>query len=468
MDFRQTNIVELATKIRAGVMSAVEVTSAALENIEKVDVQLNSFCSVNPERALAEALAVDAALARGQNLPLAGVPIGVKDLEDAAGYVTSFGSDLHTNDPEASQDSELVRRLKAAGCVVVGKTNTPEFGHRGKTDNVPFGITRNPWSLAHTPGGSSGGTAAALAAGLVPLATGSDGGGSIRIPAALCGLIGMKTSQGRIPNGGPLPPGSGLLTVKGPMARTSLDTAAVLDVTVGDLATDIFAQCDKSDSWLEGVQSTGLPQSIVWSPTMGFATVDKEIMAHSEVAISKLEAAGVTIIENDNIWEADPVQDWLVFWTSARARAQQHLIGTKAWERIDPQLRKMIEMGTKMSGAAYAMAIDAGHHLNYKLEQAFEAAPLIVTPAVCGHTPTVESEGVVNGQETPGWVGFTVGLNMTRNPTGVVPIGKSNAGLPLALQVIGRQRADLSVLQALHRFEEVFEFTEVADVGVVD
>jgi aspartyl-tRNA(Asn)/glutamyl-tRNA(Gln) amidotransferase subunit A len=278
----------------------------------------------------------------------------------------------------------------------------------------------------------------------------------------------MKTSQGRIPNGGPLPPGSGLLTVKGPMARTSLDTAAVLDVTVGDLATDIFAQCDKSDSWLEGVQSTGLPQSIVWSPTMGFATVDKEIMAHSEAAISKLEAAGVTIIENDNIWEADPVQDWLVFWTSARARAQQHLIGTKAWERIDPQLRKMIEMGTKMSGAAYAMAIDAGHHLNYKLEQAFEAAPLIVTPAVCGHTPTVESEGVVNGQETPGWVGFTVGLNMTRNPTGVVPIGKSNAGLPLALQVIGRQRADLSVLQALHRFEEVFEFTEVADVGVVD
>ena len=258
MDFRQTNIVELATKIRAGVMSAVEVTSVALENIEKVDVQLNSFCSVNPERALAEALAVDAALAKGQNLPLAGVPIGVKDLEDAAGYVTSFGSDLHTNDPEASQDSELVRRLKAAGCVVVGKTNTPEFGHRGKTDNVPFGITRNPWSLAHTPGGSSGGSAAALAAGLVPLATGSDGGGSIRIPAALCGLTGMKTSQGRIPNGGPLPPGSGLLTVKGPMARTSLDTAAVLDVTVGELATDIFAQCDKSDSWLEGVQSTCL------------------------------------------------------------------------------------------------------------------------------------------------------------------------------------------------------------------
>jgi len=468
MDFRQTNIVKLAKQIREGDMSAVEVTSAALQNIEKVDPQLNSFCSVNPERALAEALAIDHALARGENLPLAGVPIGVKDLEDAAGYVTSFGSDLHTGDPEAEQDSELVRRLKAAGCVVVGKTNTPEFGHRGKTDNVPFGITRNPWSLDRTPGGSSGGSAAALAAGLVPLATGSDGGGSIRIPAALCGLSGIKTSQGRIPNGGKLPPGSGLLTVKGPMARTSLETAAALDVTVGDLASDIFAQCDKPDNWLEGVQSAGLPESIVWSPTMGFATVDKEIMARSEAAILKLEAAGVTIIENNNIWETDPVQDWLVFWTSARARAQQHLMGTKDWERIDPQLQKMIEMGTKMTGAAYALAIDAGHYLNYKLEQAFEAAPLIVTPALCGHTPTVENEGVVNGQETPGWVGFTVGLNMTRNPAGVVPIGNSNAGLPLALQVIGRQRADLSVLQAMYRFEQVFEFTEAAGIGVVD
>ena len=279
MDFRRTNIVELGKQIRDGDMSAVEVTSAALQNIEKFDPKLNSFCSVNPERALAEALAIDHALARGENLPLAGVPIGVKDLEDAAGYVTSFGSDLHTGDPKAAQDSELVRRLKAAGCVVVGKTNTPEFGHRGKTDNLPFGITRNPWNLDRTPGGSSGGSAAALAAGLVPLTTGSDGGGSIRIPAALCGLIGMKTSQGRIPNGGKLPPGSGLLTVKGPMTRTSLETAAALDVTVGDLATDIFAQCDKPDSWLVGVQSAGLPESIVWSPTMGFATVDKEIMA---------------------------------------------------------------------------------------------------------------------------------------------------------------------------------------------
>jgi aspartyl-tRNA(Asn)/glutamyl-tRNA(Gln) amidotransferase subunit A len=305
MDFRQTNIVELVRQIRGRDISAVEVTSAALENIEKVDGQLNSFCSVNPERALAEASAVDSALARGEHLPLAGVPIGVKDLEDAAGYVTTFGSDLHTGDPEADQDSELVRRLKAAGCVVVGKTNTPEFGHRGKTDNVPFGITRNPWNLDHTPGGSSGGSAAALASGIVPLATGSDGGGSIRIPSALCGLSGIKTSQGRIPNGGKLPPGSGLLTVKGPMARTTLETALALDLTVGDLATDLFAQVDKADGWLEGVQRSSLPDSIVWSPTMGFATVDKEIMAHSEVAISKLAAAGVTIIENDDIWETD-------------------------------------------------------------------------------------------------------------------------------------------------------------------
>ena len=251
------------------------------------------------------------------------------------------------------------------------------------------------------------------------------------------------------------------------MARTTLETSLALDLTVGDLATDIFAQRDKVESWYEGVQNSALPESIIWSPTMGFATVDKEIMSHCEAAITKLEAAGVNIVVDDKIWEEDPVRDWLVFWASARARAQQHLMGTPDWEKIDPQHRSLIEFGArKMTGAAYALAIDAGHHLNYKLEQSFEAAPLIVTPALCGHTPTVASEGFVNGEETLGWVGFTVGLNMTRNPAGVVPFGKSNAGLPLALQVIGRQRADFSVLQAMHRFEEVFGFSETAPYGV--
>ena len=463
MDFRKTTVIELAAQVRGKVLSATELTRQALDNIDRLDGEINSFCAVNAEQAIAQASAVDVAIARGEYLPLAGIPIGVKDLEDAEGFVTTYGSAMHTNDDVATSDSELVRRLRAAGCVVLGKTNTPEFGHKGKTDNIPFGATRNPWNLAYTPGGSSGGSSAAIAAGIIPLATGSDGGGSIRIPSAICGLSGIKTSQGRIPNGGINPPGSGVLTVKGPMARTTLDTAYVLDHTVGELKTDIFALPDKTENWFEGVQAASLPKTVIWSPTMGFADVDKEILTRCEQAISKLQQAGVNVIENDAIWTEDPVREWLVFWTCARARAQQHLKGTDSWEQIDPQLRVMIEMGmNKMSGPDYASAIDACHRMNYQLETAFAQAPLILTPATCGHTPKLDADGVVNGLETPSWVAFTMGINMTRNPAGVVPIDTTAAGLPIALQVIGRQREDLSVLQAMHAMEGVFQFDQLA------
>ncbi|HIG41581.1 MAG: amidase [bacterium] len=466
MDFRTTSIMALAEQVRNREVSARELTQAALDNIARIDGEINSFCAVNADLALSDADAVDKKVASGESLALAGIPIGVKDLEDARGFITTYGSMLHTTDAVADADSELVRRMKAAGCVVLGKTNTPEFGHKGKTDNVPFGVTKNPWDLRRTPGGSSGGTGAALAAGIVPLATGSDGGGSIRIPSAVCGLSGIKTSQGRIPNGGLNPPGSGLLTVKGPMARTTSDIAYVLDQTVGHEPTDIFSLPNKQKSWFDGIQSAGLPAKVIWSPTMGYAEVDDEIKALSEKAIGQLSAAGVTVIENDAVWSRDPVQDWLVFWTCARARAQQHLMDTDDWEKIDPNLRVMIEIGaTKMTGPAYASAIDACHHLNLELETAFADAPLILTPATCGHTPETDRDGSVNGSDTPSWIGFTVGLNMTRNPAGVVPIATTSAGMPVALQVIGRQRADLSVLTAMHRMEEVVGFSETADVS---
>lgn len=430
MDFRTTSVVEVAKQVQTKQISAREITASALSNIERLDGELNSFCAVNPEQALKEADAIDNAIARGESLPLAGIPIGVKDLEDARGFVTTFGSALHTDDPIAEQDSELVRRLRAAGCVVLGKTNTPEFGHKGKSDNVPFGATKNPWNLDYTPGGSSGGSAAAIAAGIIPLATGSDGGGSIRIPSAICGLSGIKTSQGRIPNGGKNPPGSGLLTVKGPMASSTLDTAYALDNTVGDFKTDIFGLPDKQESWFDVLQNSALPDKVIWSPTMGFATLDSEIKTLCEQAIAKLESAGVTVIENDEIWSQDPVREWMVFWSCARARAQQHLQGTSDWEKIDPVLRAMIKIGAdNMTGPAYACAIDACHRMNFELELAFEQAPLILTPATCGHTPKLDEDGIVNGEQTPGWVAFTMGINMTRNPAGVVPITTTSAGL---------------------------------------
>ena len=180
---------DLAGRVRAGTLAARDLVEHALERIDALNPTLNAFVAVDADGARAAAGAVDDAVARGEDPgPLAGIPIGVKDLEDAAGFTTSYGSALFAGDPAARSDSLMVARLRAAGCVVVGKTNTPEFGWKGDTDNVAFGATKNPWNLSHSPGGSSGGTAAALAAGMVPMATGSDGGGSIRIPSSCCGL----------------------------------------------------------------------------------------------------------------------------------------------------------------------------------------------------------------------------------------------------------------------------------------
>ncbi len=463
MDFRDYSINQLVTKIKSKEISAKELTQEALDNVEKIDKTLNAFCSINDQDAIRQASEIDERLAKGEEIgQLAGIPIGVKDLEDAKGFVTTYGSALHVNDKPAEEDSVLVSRLRNAGCVVLGKTNTPEFGHKGKTDNVPFGHTKNPWNLEYSPGGSSGGTSAALASGMIPLGTGSDGGGSIRIPSALCGLSGIKTSQGRVPLGGKTPPGSGLLTVKGPMANTTDDTTLALDAVKGEHPTDIFS-LDGEGDWSPHITESNLPTKIIWSPTMGFSTVDKDVLAICEEAISELEKAGVEVVVNDSIWEVNPVESWMVFWACARARAQQHLIGTEEYESIDPLLRLFIEMGVTMDGASYASAIDACHHYNYQLEEAFQESPLIITPATCGQPPKLEGDGFVNGEETASWVDFTMGINMTRNPAGVIPVGNLDNNLPVAIQIIGQQRADLDVLKAMKAFEEVINFRERAE-----
>src|SRR5579859_6256302 len=240
LDFRTTSLEGLAHSVRSKEVSARELTETALDRIERLDPTYNAFVAVDAERALHEADAVDQKIADGHDPgPLAGIPIGVKDLQDAAGYVTTHGSALHADDPPATADSPFVARLRAAGCVVVGKTNTPEFGWMGNTTNALFGPSRNPFDTTRGPGGSSGGAAAALAAGMVPLATGSDGGGSIRIPSACCGLSGMKPSLGRVPGGGPHPPGWPDLSTNGPMARRIADVARALDISVAPDPSDL-------------------------------------------------------------------------------------------------------------------------------------------------------------------------------------------------------------------------------------
>jgi len=202
---------------------------------------------------------------------------------------------------------------------------------------------------------------------------------------------------------------------------------------------------------------------VIWSPTMGITTVDADVSAVCESAIGQLRAAGVEVIELDNIWDTHPFKAWIVFWTAARARAQGHLRGTPEWDKIDEALRPQIEMGLDAFGAAdYALAIDQCHLLNIQLEKAFEQAPIILTPTTRGHVPRIEGDGFVDGEETADWVAFTMGINMTRNPAGSLPIGLAKDGMPIGMQVIGRQRDDETVLDAMLAMERVFAFEQQA------
>ncbi|THD77703.1 MAG: amidase [Phenylobacterium sp.] len=468
MDFRTTSIEALVEGVRARRTSARELVEAALGNIEAVNPRLNAVVGFAPELARKDAAAIDARLASGDAVgPLAGIPVLVKDLEDAAGYRTTFGSALHTDAPPATADSVLVGRLKAAGAVVVGKTNTPAFGFKGLTENIPFGATRNPWNPDYHAGGSSGGSASALAAGLAPLATGSDGGGSIRIPAAVCGFAGLKTSQGQVPLGGPNAPGSGILAIKGPMALRVRDTALALDAVRGPDPTDPFAHPRTGPSWRAALDGENRPRKVIWSPTLGFGRADTEILARSQAVVDDLARAGVEVVRKDRVWEGDPGGAWYVIWTAQRARAQGHLRGTADWERIDPDLRAQIEYGLSRSARDYAEALDTAHRLAYQLNQAMEDADVLLAPVIAAHTPRLDGPGLIDGQPAGAdWVQFTPAINMTRNPAGTVPIGLSSLGLPLGLQVIGRQRDDIAVLKAMCFLEDLLQPAFDAPFGV--
>ena len=299
---------------------------------------------------------------------------------------------------------------------MIGKTNTPEFGFKGHNRQRGVGATANPWDLGRSPGGSSGGSGAAIAAGMVPLATGSDGGGSIRIPSALCGLSGIKCQQGRVPLGGHNPPGTGPLSVKGPMARRIDDVALALDACVGPHPTDAYSLPAPAEPWAPQLADVQMPERVAWSPAMGFAEVDAEVLSVTRSVVDALVSEGCEVIELDAVFGDDPVASWIVLWTVMRDRAQGHLRGTDDWHKVDPELRRQIEMGSDFSAVDFANAYNACHHLSLELDAAFDVAPLILTPTVCGQTPKLGQQGTINGVEEVGWVRFTYGINMTRNP----------------------------------------------------
>ena len=467
MDFRSTTVADLAAQVAEGHRSAREVTAAALDRIDRFDGDLGAFVALDPDSALAEAAAIDERIAAGDDVgPLAGVPLAVKDLEDAIGFPTSRGSAAFADGAPATVDSPLVERLRAAGCVVVGKTNTPELGWKADTVNETFGATGNPWAPDRSAGGSSGGSAAALAAGLVPLATGSDGGGSIRIPAAITGLTGFKPSMGRVPSGGVHPPDWPLLSTRGPMARRARDIALALDVVVGPEATDLTSLPLPDASWSRSVAELHPPRKVGWSPTLGYARVDREVLDVCEAALARLEALGTEVVVVDEVFAEDPVGDWLALVGVYTLRTLEPFRDREVWGRIDPGLVGLVDWAAAdVTAVRFADAADTCHRLNLSLVELFHEVPLLLTPTIAGQTPVIGGFGAIDGEPDIGWVRHTYPFNMTRSPAGTVCAGFTADGMPVGLQVVGPQHADVAVLRTLALLEDVLALDAVAPFG---
>lgn len=457
MDFRQTTVEQLALSVSQGELTARELTQAALDRIEAVDLELGAFVALDGDSALEQAESIDRRIAAGEDVgPLAGIPIGVKDTEDARGFATTYGSLLHADDAPAEHDSVLVDRLRQAGCIVVGKTNTPELAWKADTDNKIFGRTGNPWSMERSAGGSSGGSSAAVAAGLVPLATGSDGGGSLRIPASLCGLSTLKPSLGRIPVGGSHPPGWADLSSKGVLTRTIRDTTLALDSVIGPDPSDMRALPMPDTSWLESLSDLSVPRKVLWSPTLGYAVVDPEILAVCEAAVAALADRGTEVIEVDTVFEEDPAVPWLHLSLLSNLRVIQAVDpAEERWGEVEENLKGMLDWSRSVATVTTTLEVqDLAHAMNLRLVELFHEAPLLLTPTVAGHTPTGSGFGTVHGVEDASWVRFTYPFNLTRSPAGSVCAGFTGDGMPVGLQVVGPQHGDVVVLRALAVLEE--------------
>ena len=462
-DFRTVTVEALAAMVRDRTLTAAAVTEHALERIEALNGVLNAFVAVDADAARSEAAAIDARIDAGDDVgPLAGVPIGVKDLVDATGFHTSKGAMYTRGDAPAVSDCTEVARLRAAGCVVLGKTNTPEHGCMGDTYNPRFGATLNPWNIERSPGGSSGGTGSAIAAGMVPVGTGSDGGGSIRIPSAMCGLSGLKTSHGRVPSG---PPPSGLIDLScvGPMARLIRDVALCLDAVVGPHPADLRSLPAPGISWRAALDSPRVPARVLWAPSIDGGPVDSEIAAACAAAVDRLAAEGVEVVEAQTEIGSVPGVFLQLFFGGLIGPVFRSLYGTDEWANVTDVLARMLEDAyERVTAVSLYEARQQAGELSVALAEAMDGYDVLLMPTLAGQAPAPGGHGTINGEETPNWFRFTPLANLTRRPAGTVCCGFSREGVPIGLQVVGHQLDDLAVLETLAVIEDLLALDPIA------
>jgi aspartyl-tRNA(Asn)/glutamyl-tRNA(Gln) amidotransferase subunit A len=454
--------VELAGRVRAKELSPVEVVDAVLERMDRLEPTLHAFCTPTPELAREEARRLEQEISDGEEPgPLVGVPVGIKDLHHAKGIRTTMGSHAY-QDFVPDEDDVAVERLKSAGAIILGKTNVPELGYSGVGHNPVFETTTNPWNTDLTPGGSSAGSGAAVATGMGPIALGSDGGGSVRIPSSFCGLFGMKASMGRVP----LYPGCrderhpGMSSWEslehiGPMSRTVRDGALMLSVMAGPDDRDRHSLPEADFEWTEVIEGSLRGLRVAYSSDWGYAAVDPEVRRVVGEAVQVFaEDLGCTVEEANPGWE-DP---YGAFWglvaldtdlTGMRRMAQE--LG----DRMSPHIIEFLEQDWTAENLTSAVVMrKAVYNRMWRFMRDYD---LLLTPtlAVPPFEVGIQGPEVIDGREVEPfyWLSFTFPMNMTGQPTATVPAGFTQDGLPVGMQIVGRHLDDPLVLRASAAFE---------------
>jgi aspartyl-tRNA(Asn)/glutamyl-tRNA(Gln) amidotransferase subunit A len=441
---------EMLEGFRTGNLSPVEATEAVLARVEEADPAVNAFCLVLADEA--RAAARESAERWRTGVPrgrIDGVPVSVKDVLLTRGHPTLRGSRAIDPGGPWPDDAPSVARVREHGGVIVGKTTTPELGWKGLTDGPLTGVTRNPWDTSRTPGGSSGGAAAAVALGMAPLALGTDGGGSVRIPAAFTGVFALKPTYGRVP-AFPASP-FGTLAHVGPITWSAEDAELLLEVISGPDSRDWSALPPPAPAPPVDVRDL----RIAFSPTLGFAEVDPEVAAIVERAAGAFAELGARVEPADPGF-GDPVEAFHVLWFSGAAKSVEALTDAQR-AGLDPGLREICAEGERMSALDYLTATACRMELGRLMGRFHEEYDLLLTP-------TLPIPAFAAGREVPegsasprwtSWTPFTYPFNMTQQPAASVPCGFTAAGLPVGLQVIGPRHADARVLAACRAFETV-------------
>src|SRR5690242_12905630 len=450
-DIAFASALDLVELYRTKALSPVEATEALLARAEALQPKLNAFCIIDRDGAVAAARSAEHRWRDGEPLgPLDGVPVTIKDLVLMRGFPTRRGSRMLDPMPDTA-DGPAVARLREAGAVILGKTTTPEFGWKAIGDSPLTGITRNPWNLERTPGGSSAGAAAACAAGIAPLNLGTDGAGSIRIPAAFTGVFGIKATFGRVPAypASPL----GLLSNVGPMTRHVRDAALMLNVMSRPDHRDPYALPPEARDWRDGIEDGVRGLKIAYSPDLGYARVDPEIAAACAAAARQFEELGASVEEVREIFPS-PREALLTLWAAGEARV---LAGLPAEKRhlCDPGLVAMAAIGEKISSVEYLGADVARTMLGVRMGEFHERYDLLLTPMMPVPALPVGQDlnDPAHEEQWFDWSPFSYPFNMTRQPAASIPCGLTSAGLPIGLQIVGPLYAEDRVLRAARAFE---------------